>query len=236
VSERNGGAERILVVEDDPSILRGLEINLSAEGYRVRVASDGEEGLRIARTERPDLLIVDVMLPRLGGLDLIRELRKEDPDMPILVVSAKGQEADKVAGLALGADDYVVKPFGLKELSARIGAALRRRRVRGDDGTERRFRRFGSVELDLAERRVTVDGREVTLTAREFDLLAFFVSHPGRVFSREQLTRAVWGSLYIGTERTVDNFVARLRGHIGDDAERPRWLETVRGVGYRFNA
>ena len=236
MSERNGGAERILVVEDDPSILRGLEINLSSEGYRVRVASDGEEGLRIARTERPDLLIVDVMLPRLGGLELIRELRKEDPDMPILVVSAKGQEADKVAGLALGADDYVVKPFGLKELSARIGAALRRRRVRGDDGTERRFRRFGSVEIDLAERRVTVDGREVTLTAREFDLLAFFVSHPGRVFSREQLTRAVWGSLYIGTERTVDNFVARLRGHIGDDAERPRWLETVRGVGYRFNA
>ena len=131
MSERNGGGERILVVEDDPSILRGLEINLGAEGYRVRTASDGEEGLRIARTERPDLLIVDVMLPRLGGLDLIREIRKEDPDMPILVVSAKGQEGDKVAGLALGADDYVVKPFGVKELSARIGAALRRRRARG---------------------------------------------------------------------------------------------------------
>lgn len=233
----NGG-ERILVVEDDPSILKGLEINLRAEGYHVRTAVDGEEGLRIAVSERPDLVIVDVMLPRLGGLDLIREVRNEDPDLPILVVSAKGQEADKVAGLTLGADDYVVKPFGWKELSARVAAALRRRRGRGGRGgelAERRFRRFGQVEIDLAERRVTVRGAPVTLTAREFDLLAFFVAHPGRVYSREQLTRSVWGSLYLGTERTVDNFVARLRAHIGDDADRPRHLETVRGVGYRFN-
>lgn len=227
--------ERILIVEDDPNILRGLDLNLALEGYKVRTAADGEEGLRIARTERPDLLLVDVMLPRLGGLELIRELRKEDPDMPILILSAKGQEADKVAGLALGADDYVVKPFGLKELIARIGAALRRRRATGATGPARQLKRFGSVEIDLGERRVTVGGEVANLTAREFDLLAFFVAHPGRVYSREQLTRAVWGSLYIGTERTVDNFVARLRAHIGDDADRPRWLETVRGVGYRFN-
>jgi DNA-binding response OmpR family regulator len=227
--------ERILVIEDDPSILRGLDLNLSMEGYKLRTAMDGEEGLRIARTERPDLLIVDVMLPRLGGLELIRELRKEDPDMPILILSAKGQEADKVAGLALGADDYVVKPFGLKELLARIGAALRRRRARGATGPERQLKRFGMVEIDLGERRVTVDGEVTALTSREFDLLAFFVAHPGRVYSREQLTRAVWGSLYIGTERTVDNFVARLRAHIRDDADHPRYLETVRGVGYRFN-
>jgi len=227
--------ERILVIEDDPSILRGLDLNLSMEGYKLRTATDGEEGLRIARTERPDLLIVDVMLPRLGGLELIRELRKEDPDMPILILSAKGQEADKVAGLALGADDYVVKPFGLKELLARIGAALRRRRARGATGPERQLKRFGKVEIDLGERRVSVDGEITALTSREFDLLAFFVAHPGRVYSREQLTRAVWGSLYIGTERTVDNFVARLRAHILDDADHPRYLETVRGVGYRFN-
>jgi DNA-binding response OmpR family regulator len=205
------------------------------EGYKVRTAADGEEGLRIARTERPDLLIVDVMLPRLGGLELIRELRKEDPGMPILILSAKGQEADKVAGLALGADDYVVKPFGLKELLARIGAALRRRRASGEAGPARQLKSFGQVEIDLGERRVTVGGEVAALTAREFDLLAFFVAHPGRVYSREQLTRAVWGSLYIGTERTVDNFVARLRAHIHDDADRPRFLETVRGVGYRFN-
>lgn len=227
--------ERILIVEDDPNILRGLDLNLAMEGYKVRTAVDGEEGLRIARTERPDLLLVDVMLPRLGGLELIRELRKEDPEMPILILSAKGQEADKVAGLALGADDYVVKPFGLKELIARIGAALRRRRATGATGPARQLKHFGAVEIDLGERRVTVGGEVANLTAREFDLLAFFVAHPGRVYSREQLTRAVWGSLYIGTERTVDNFVARLRAHIGDDAERPRWLETVRGVGYRFN-
>jgi two-component system alkaline phosphatase synthesis response regulator PhoP len=227
--------ERILVVEDDPNILRGLDLNLAMEGYKVRTATDGEEGLRIARTERPDLLIVDVMLPRLGGLELIRELRKEDPGMPILILSAKGQEADKVAGLALGADDYVVKPFGLKELLARIGAALRRNRATGAAGPARQLKRFGEVEIDLGERRVTVGGVVAALTAREFDLLAFFVAHPGRVYSREQLTRAVWGSLYIGTERTVDNFVARLRAHICDDADRPRWLETVRGVGYRFN-
>ncbi len=227
--------ERILIVEDDPNILRGLDLNLAMEGYKVRTAADGEEGLRIARTERPDLLIVDVMLPRLGGLELVRELRREDPDMPILILSAKGQEADKVAGLALGADDYVVKPFGLRELLARIGAALRRRRATGATGPARQLKRFGMVEIDLGERRVTVGGEVANLTAREFDLLAFFVAHPGRVYSREQLTRAVWGSLYIGTERTVDNFVARLRAHIGDDAEKPRWLETVRGVGYRFN-
>ena len=227
--------ERILIVEDDPSILRGLDLNLAMEGYKVRTATDGEEGLRIARTERPDLLVVDVMLPRLGGLELVRELRKEDPDMPILILSAKGQEQDKVAGLALGADDYVVKPFSLKELLARIGAALRRHRKAGDAGPARQVKRFGRAELDLGERRLVVDGQPVTLTAREFDLLAFFVAHPGRVYSRDQLTRAVWGSLYVGTERTVDNFVARLRAHIGDDADRPRWLETVRGVGYRFN-
>jgi DNA-binding response OmpR family regulator len=227
--------ERILVVEDDPNILRGLDLNLAMEGYKVRTATDGEEGLRIARTERPDLLIVDVMLPRLGGLELIRELRKEDAGMPILILSAKGQEADKVAGLALGADDYVVKPFGLKELLARIGAALRRRRASGEAGPARQLKHFGQVEIDLGERRVTVGGEVAALTAREFDLLAFFVAHPGRVYSREQLTRAVWGSLYIGTERTVDNFVARLRAHIRDDADRPRFLETVRGVGYRFN-
>jgi len=174
-------------------------------------------------------------MPKLGGLELIRELRREDPDVPILILSAKGQEADKVTGLALGADDYVVKPFGLKELLARIDAALRRRRARGEAGQSRQTRRFGTVEIDLGERRVTVNDRPVEMTAREFDLLAFFVAHPGRVFSREQLTRAVWGTLYIGTGRTVDNFVVRLRAHLGEDADHPRHLETVRGIGYRFN-
>jgi DNA-binding response OmpR family regulator len=228
-------SERILVIEDDPSILRGLQLNLGMEGYAVRSASDGEAGLALARSERFDLLVVDLMLPRLSGLELIRELRRDDPDLPVLILSAKGQESDKVAGLQLGADDYMVKPFSLKELLARIGALLRRRRVHGETGNPRSVRKAGLVELDLASRRAAVAGKLLELTAREFDLLAYFVVHPDRVFSREQLMEAVWGSRYFGTARTVDNFVARLRAHIGDDAEAPRHLETVRGVGYRFN-
>lgn len=224
---------KILVVEDDPSILRGLQLNLAMEGYSVRSAMDGETGLALARSEDPDLLLVDVMLPRLDGFELIRAVRAQDQDVPILVLSAKGQEVDKVTGLDLGADDYVVKPFSLKELLARIAAALRRGRQRGR-GPASRPRRFGEVEVDTAARQLTVGGEPVALTAREFDLLVFFVQHPGRVFSREQLMQAVWGAHYTGTARTVDNFVARLRAHIKDDAENPRHLETVRGFGYRF--
>jgi len=223
---------KILVIEDDPSILRGLQLNLTMEGYTVRSAMDGEAGLALALSERPDLLLVDIMLPKLDGLSLIRSLRTTDPDVPILILSAKGQEVDKVAGLDLGADDYIVKPFSLKELMARIAAALRR--GRGSDANRAAVKRFGAAEVDLTARQLTVDGKHVPLTAREFDLLAFFVAHPGRVYSREQLMQAVWGSRYTGTARTVDNFVARLRAHIGDDAERPRHLETVRGYGYRF--
>jgi len=229
-------AERILIIEDDPSILRGLQLNLGMEGYVVRSATDGETGLLLARSEKPDLVLVDVMLPRLGGLEVVKEIRAEDPDLPVLILSAKGQEADKVAGLQLGADDYLVKPFGLKELLARIDALLRRRRSRGETGPSRTLKKVGDVELDLEARRAHARGKELELTSREFDLLAWFVTHPGRVFSREQLLEAVWGSRYFGTSRTVDNFVARLRAHVGDDAEHPKHFETVRGVGYRFNS
>ena len=228
-------AEKIVVIEDDPSILRGLQLNLGMEGYLVRSAADGETGLSLARSEKPDLVVVDVMLPRLDGLSVVRELRKDDPDLPVLILSAKGQESDKVAGLRLGADDYMVKPFGLKELLARIDALLRRRRSRGETGPARAIRRAGDVELDLDARTARAQGRTLDLTSREFDLLAFFVTHPERVFSREQLMEQVWGTRYFGTVRTVDNFIARLRAHIGDDAENPRHLETVRGIGYRFN-
>jgi DNA-binding response OmpR family regulator len=228
-------AERILIIEDDPSILRGLQLNLTMEGYTVRSAMDGESGLQLARTEHPDLIVLDVMLPRMDGLAVLRELRREDPDLPVLILSAKGQETDKVAGLQLGADDYLVKPFGLKELLARIDALLRRRRARGETGPSKAVKRVGTLEIDLEARRATVEGKTIELTSREFDLLSFFITHPDRVHSREQLMEAVWGSRYFGTARTVDNFVARLRAHIGDDAENPRHLETVRGVGYRFN-
>ena len=228
-------SERILVIEDDPSILRGLQLNLGMEGYAVRSAAAGETGLALARGERFDLVVVDVMLPRLGGLEVVRELRVDDPDLPVLILSAKGHESDKVRGLQLGADDYMVKPFSLKELLARIDALLRRRRVRGETGVSRAVKKVGPVELDLTARRVAVNGAPIELTAKEFDLLAFFVAHPDRVHSREQLMEAVWGSRYFGTARTVDNFVARLRHHLGDTAEEPKHLETVRGVGYRFN-
>ena len=227
-------AERILIIEDDPSILRGLQLNLGMEGYVVRSAADGATGLAMARSENPDLVVVDVMLPKLGGLEVVREIRAQDPDLPVLILSAKGQETDKVAGLQLGADDYMVKPFGLKELLARIDALLRRRRSRGETGETRAVRKAGDIELDLDAHKATVQGRELELTSREFDLLVFFVTHPERVHSREQLMEAVWGSRYFGTARTVDNFVARLRAHIGDDAESPRHLKTVRGIGYRF--
>lgn len=228
-------SEKILIIEDDPSILRGLQLNLTMEGYLVRSAGDGEAGLALARSEQPDLLLVDLMLPKLGGLEVIQELRKQDPDLPILILSAKGHESDKVEGLSLGADDYIVKPFSLKELLARIDAALRRRRAQGETGPNKGMRRFGAAQVDLTTQRLTVEGKEVALTAREWKLLAFLVTHPGRIFSREQLMQEVWGARYFGTARTVDNFIARLRAHLGDDAEEPRYLETVRGMGYRFN-
>jgi DNA-binding response OmpR family regulator len=224
---------RILVVEDDPSILRGLQLNLAMEGYTVRSAMDGETGLALARSEHPDLLLVDVMLPRMGGLELIRAVRADDPATPILVLSAKGQEADKVAGLELGADDYVVKPFSLKELLARIAAALRRGRTRPPDA-ERRHR-FGSAEVDLVGRRLTVRGAIVPLTAREFDLLAFFVAHPGRVYSREQLLDNVWGYQHSGYDHTVNSHINRLRAKIEQDPQNPEYILTVWGVGYKFN-
>jgi DNA-binding response OmpR family regulator len=224
-------SETILVVEDDPSILRGLQMNLSLEGFRLVAAHDGEEGLRFARSHKPDLIVLDLMLPKMSGLDVIRALRTDDPDTPILVLSAKDQEGDKVLALSLGADDYLTKPFGVAELIARIRASLRRRRrsLAGAPTT------FGDVTLDIEGRRVLVGGQEVETTAREFDLLRFFHAHPGVAFSREQLMQQVWGPDHFGTARTVDNFVGRLRAKIEDDPDEPRHIETVRGVGYRFN-
>jgi len=224
-------AETILIVEDDPSILRGLQMNLSLEGFRLVAAHDGDEGLRFARSHKPDLIVLDLMLPKMSGLDVIRTLRAEDPDTPILVLSAKDQEGDKVLALSLGADDYMTKPFGLAELIARIRASLRRKRRRQTGAATT----FGDVTLDLEGRRVLVGGKELETTAREFDLLRFFHAHPGVAFSREQLMQQVWGPDHFGTARTVDNFVARLRAKIEDDPDEPHHIETVRGVGYRFN-
>ncbi len=226
-------AETILLVEDDPSILRGLQMNLQLEGFKLLAARDGEEGLRFARQHKPDLIVLDLMLPKRSGAEVIRELRAEDQDVPIIVLSAKDQEADKVLALSQGADDYLAKPFGVAELIARIRAALRRRRRRSGDPSGKSV--FGEVTVDLEGRRILVHGREVESTAREFDLLRFFLEHPGVAYTREQLMQQVWGPDHFGTVRTVDNFVARLRAKLEENAEAPAHIETVRGVGYRFN-
>jgi DNA-binding response OmpR family regulator len=223
--------ETLLVIEDDPSILRGLQMNLQIEGYHVLTARDGDEGLKLWRQRRPDLILLDLMLPRRGGEDVLRLIREVDPDTRVLILSAKDQEGDKVLGLSLGADDYLAKPFSLAELLARIRASLRRARRESAGAAPHSF---GRVQVDPAARRVTVAGEPVELTAREFDLLQFFIAHPGRVLTREQLMHSVWGVDYFGTPRTVDNFVARLRLKLEEHPEEPRLLLTVRGVGYRF--
>jgi DNA-binding response OmpR family regulator len=224
-------AASILLVEDDPAILRGLEMNLKVDGYQVLTASDGAAALRAFQAARPDLIILDLGLPSLDGLDVIREIRKIDPDVAVLILSARQNESDKVMGLSLGADDYVTKPFGLAELLARVRGLLRRQRR----GAKAEVIKFGLVEIDTSARVLRVEGREVEVTALEFDVLRFLAEQPRRVVTREQIMQAVWGAGHAGTLRTIDNFVARLRTKIELDPAEPVHIETVRGVGYRFN-
>lgn len=225
-------ARTVLVIEDDDSIAMGLEMNLSAEGYRVLLAADGERGLELARAGGVDLIILDVMLPKLNGFELLRVLRAERHTMPVIMLSARGAEMDKVMGLELGAEDYITKPFGLAELLARVKAVLRRDAIaRGDDASPIRA---GDLEIRPTTREVFLSGTRVDLTATEFDILFCLVTAGGRVLSREQLQAKVWGPSHHGTPRTVDNFVLQLRSKLEGDPTRPRHLVTVRGVGYRF--
>ncbi len=221
--------ERILVVEDDLSILTGLAMNLRYEGYEVLKAQDGAVGLELALEQRPDLVLLDIMLPSVNGFEFIRELRSRQAQTPIIVLSAKAHEGDKTLGLELGADDYVVKPFGLAELLARIKAVLRRRFPQGA------AMKFGDVSVDLTRKTVTRGGAPVELTAQELRLLETFLVNPGRTFSRDELLRAAWELDYEGTERTVDNFMNQLRRKLEKDPENPRHLVTARGLGYRFD-
>jgi DNA-binding response OmpR family regulator len=222
--------ERILLIEDDPAIVAGLELNLSLEGYQVVSASDGERGLRIASETPPDLVLLDIMLPGMNGLEVLRQLRQRDPDIPVLVLTARGEEADKVLGLQMGADDYISKPFSVSELRARVNAFLRRKRLQA---STRPVQQFGDVEVDIDSHRVARRGRDVPLTAREFSVLTYFLRHPARVINRETLLHAVWKMEYL-SQRTIDNFIARLRAKLEPDPENPRYFLTVRGVGYRF--
>ena len=224
-------SERVLLIEDDPSIVAGLELNLSLEGYEVITAADGESGFRLALDKAPDLIVLDIMLPGVNGLEVLRRLRQVDADVPVLILTARGDEADKVLGLTLGADDYISKPFNLGELRARINASLRRHRLRA--AGEQEVIEFGDVRVDLDRHQATRAGRAVPMTAREFALLAYFLRNPERALTRETLLSEVWRTDYL-TQRTIDNFVGRLRAKFEPDPDRPRYFLTVRGVGYRF--
>ncbi len=224
-------AETILVIEDDRSIREGLAMNFRLRGYRVLTAADGDDGLRSAFDERPDLVVLDLMLPGADGLEILSELRGREVTVPVLILSARDRLQDKVRGLEIGADDYMTKPFQLPELMARVEVMLRRRRAerRAANALE-----FGEVRLDREGRRVTVRGGEVALSAREFDLLCLLAGSPGRAFTRQAILEKVWGWRFEGTARTVDNFIRSLRQKIEPDPAQPRHIVTVRHVGYRL--
>ncbi len=233
-------SKTILVVEDDGNLLDIVQFNLSREGYRVVTARDGEEALDMARRGKPDLIILDIMLPRLDGLEVCRILRKQ-MSVPILMLTAKADEIDRVVGLEMGADDYVTKPFSLRELLARVKAMLRRTELireesagvadSGPDTIE-----IGNVVIDLVRHAVTRGGEEVPLSPKEFDLLAFLAQNKRRAFSRDHLLEKVWGYDYAGDTRTVDVHVRWLRQKIETDAAHPSLVVTVRGVGYKLEA
>ena len=223
---------RVLVVDDEANLRHTLGYALRQEGYLVLTAENGEDGLEMFRTTKPELVILDVMLPRLDGFEVCRRIRRES-DVPILMLTARDTELDTVVGLEIGADDYLAKPFSMRELVARVRAMLRRAsRVTEPEGAE--VVEIGGLQLDVPRHRVIVDGAEVDLKPREFDLLTFLMTHPGQVFDREAILTRVWGFDYAGDSRTVDTHVKTLREKLGDGADRPRWVETVRGVGYRF--
>ena len=218
---------RVLIVEDNPDLAYGLRNNLEIEGYEVEVAADGARGLDRARAVRPDLVILDLMLPEMDGFRVLRALRAEQLSMPVLILTARGEEADKVRGLKLGADDYVTKPFGLLELLARVEALLRRPTRRAPD-------RFGEIEIDRDTRTVTRSGGVIELAPKEYDLLIAPIDRDGAVVSRLDLMRRVWGYSDAVITRTIDTHIAELRRKLEADASRPRHILTVRKVGYRL--
>jgi DNA-binding response OmpR family regulator len=223
---------RILIAEDDADLRQGLIDLLEAEGYRVTAAADGAEALVAYRKDPPDLLLLDVMMPRKSGFDLCREIRRDDPATPIILLTAKGEEIDKVVGLELGADDYVTKPFGLHELRARIAAVLRR--AAPSPGRFPDHFTLGSAKIDRRGYRLERDGAVFDLTPRELKLLETFASRPGEVLSRNDLLNAAWGIDYFGTTRTLDQHIAQLRKKLEDDPSAPRIILTVHGVGYKL--
>lgn len=225
---------RILIVEDDRTLRQALTFNLEREGYGVRSAVDGQQALDYARNEAFDLMLLDVMLPGMSGIEVLRVLRSEGVAMPVIILSAKGDEIDRVVGLKVGADDYVAKPFSRPELLARIEAVLRRdRRSAAEAPAEADEIRIGTLTIDRARREVSFEGQPLQLTLKEFDLLAHLASHPGRIFTRDQLLSRIWGMDYEGDDRTVDVHVSWLRGKLRQ-RDGHNYFRTVRGVGYAF--
>jgi DNA-binding response OmpR family regulator len=224
--------ESVLVVEDDPVLSMSLRAALRSEGYRVEVKKTGPDGLAAALSGDYDVVLLDVMLPGLNGYEICQRIREHDAELPLIMVTAKGEQEDKVRGLGLGADDYIVKPFGVAELLARVAAALRRRRLRERSA---RHLHLGAALVDFEQHRLERDGQSLEVTAHEMKLLRFLFDRDGLLLTRQQILDGVWGVDYYGTDRTVDNFVNRLRAKIEIDARNPRHILTVRGVGYRFS-
>ena len=231
----------ILVIEDEPDLRAGLQHNLQLEGYSVETAADGREGLRKAREGKAALILLDLMLPVLPGLEVLRHLRETGRETPIIIISAKGQDRDKVQGLELGADDYLTKPFGLNELTARIRAVLRRTQAGAKAGVGERtavggVMHFQDLVVDWKRFTVLRDGEETQLSRYEAEILRMLIEHRGEVVSRQDLLRKVWGYVHLPTTRTVDNHIARLRKKLERDVENPIHVVTVHGLGYRFES
>lgn len=222
---------KILIVEDEPNMVAGLRDNFEFEGYQVVSAADGSEGLARALSDSPDLVLLDVMMPKMSGLEVCKQLKAKRPSMPVIMLTARGQEVDKVVGLELGADDYVTKPFSIRELMARVKAVLRRSQTLPKE--EDRYS-FGDAEVDLKKCRVTRAGKEIEISGTEFELLKYFVCHAGEILSRDRLLEDVWGYERFPTTRTVDAHLVRLRQKLEPNPEQPRFFLTVHGTGYRF--
>jgi DNA-binding response OmpR family regulator len=222
---------KILVVEDEPAMVAGLRDNFEFEGYEVITAQDGIEGLERALEDSPDLVVLDVMMPRMSGLEVCKQLRAKRASLPIIMLTARGQEIDKVVGLELGADDYVTKPFSIRELLARVKSVLRRTAALPKDKEQHSF---SDVEVDLRRCRVVRSGKALDISSKEFDLLKYFICHPGETLSRDRLLEDVWGYENYPTTRTVDTHLVRLRQKLEPDPEQPQYFLTVHGTGYRF--
>ncbi|MEM9158353.1 MAG: response regulator transcription factor [Verrucomicrobiota bacterium] len=220
---------KILIVEDDPTLMIGLRDNFEDAGFEVLAAADGEKGLELALDAGPDLILLDIMLPKVSGYEICEAVRREGHDMPIVMLTAKGQESDVVRGLELGADDYVKKPFGIRELVARVNAFLRRHR-----SSEIKVFRFGNCELDRGAHRFRKGGETVKLTAKEYRLLEYLLENAGKALARNSIMNNVWGNSLMVTQRSVDRCVTTLRSKVEDDVRTPRYIKTIRDVGYRF--